>query len=179
MLTLLLLTQLPQQLPTPTYYPPNCLQRVCLYLEIMDPKEVNHYLVWNVHRMSEFRQDFKTMVERYKVLNLAPPARITKNFPPKDAISEIAVFNRTHAQYLRELQSIYRSETLTRQIQENDKLYEFWDLIRDCAQDYYYVAFRRGQLLKLINLVGRDRFYEMIELRDWPPPVPVWRFYSP
>jgi hypothetical protein len=146
------------------------LQQVALAWELMDPREV--------HRTFALAEDLPTDVRviqrRWLELADAPPLQDCMRFPDRRLVHDLLDFNRAYRQQLEARYGVevtYRWD-LHEAIQETERLFKIWDLVRDSRCELYYVNFRRGALKRLRDSIG-DTAYITGEL---PPHVPIWRF---
>ena len=146
------------------------LQAVAVQWEILDPREVRYVLTRN----EDFTSDLTLLRRRHADLDGAPPVHDCVRFPDRTVVNEMLAFNRAYRQNLETRLSV---ETvcwwdLRETLQEADRLYQIWDLVRDSRCDYYYVTVRRQALKKVKETVGDAAYYN----GTMPPHVPVWRF---
>jgi len=146
------------------------LQTLAIQWEILDPREVRYVLT----RPEDFSSDLKLLRRRYHELTGAPPLTDGLRFPDRSAISDMLAFNRAYRQNLdnRLAVELVRWWELQEAVQESDKLYQIWDLVRDARCDYYYVTVRRQALKRLREMIGAQAYYS----GTLPPYVPLWRF---
>ncbi len=146
------------------------LQTLAIQWEILDPREVRYVLT----RSEDFASDLKLLRRRYQELATAPPLSDCYRFPDRSTISDLLAFNRAYRQNLdsRMPVELVRSWELREALQETDRLYQVWDLVRDARCDYYYVTVRRQSLKRLRESIGPDAYYA----GQLPPHVPLWRF---
>jgi hypothetical protein len=148
------------------------VQNLAIQWEILDPREVRYVLT----RSEDFASDLKLLRRRYHELLGAPPLSDGFRFPERSAISDMLAFNRAYRQNLDNRLSVemVRVWELQEAVQEADRLYQVWDLVRDARCDYYYVTVRRQALKRLRDLVGQEAYYS----GNLPPYVPLWRFQT-
>jgi hypothetical protein len=146
------------------------LQALAISWEILDPREVRYVLT----RPEDFGADLKLLRRRYQDLFDAPPLCDGLRFPDRGLINEMLSFNRAYRQHLDSRQSLDTTYwwELHEAVQEADRLYQIWDMVRDARCDYYYVTVRRQALKKLRESIGPQAYYT----GNLPPHVPVWRF---
>jgi hypothetical protein len=146
------------------------LQDLAISLEVLDPREVRYVLT----RGEDFAADLKLLRRRYRELGDAPPLHDCMRFPDRALINDLLSFNRAYRQHLDSRQSLEGTYwwELREVLQEADRLYQIWDLVRDARCDYYYVTVRRQALKKLRDTIGYANYYN----GTLPPHVPVWRF---
>jgi hypothetical protein len=146
------------------------LRNLCLYWEILDPREVRYVLT----RPEDFPSDLKLLRRRYADLKDAPPLSDCMRFPDRSLVNDMLAFNRVYRQHLTNRQALERDNAweLREMILETDRLYAIWDLARDARCDYYYVTVRRQALKKIKEEIGDQAFYSGY----LPPHVPVWQF---
>ena len=146
------------------------LQELAQEWEILDPREARVIL----SRAEDFAADLHLLRSRRLELADVPPAHDSQRFPDRAAVAEHLTFNRAYRQKLatRQLTESGRWWELQAAIQESDRLYEVWDLVRDARCDYYYVTVRRAALKRLRAAIGEEAYYS----GQMPPHVPVWRF---
>jgi hypothetical protein len=146
------------------------IQAVAVQWEILDTREERYVLTRN----EDFNSDLKLLRRRYADLADAPFVYDCMRFPDRAVVNEMLAFNRAYRQHLETRLSM---ETigwwdLRETLQEADRLYQIWDLVRDSRCDYYYVTVRRQALKKVKETVGDAAYYN----GTMPPHVPVWRF---
>lgn len=148
----------------------DAMQIVAVQWEILDPREVRYVLT----REEDFEADVRLLRRRYHELLGAPSLSDGNRFPERGAISDMLAFNRAYRQSLdsRLAVELVRWWELQEAVQETDRLYAVWDLVRDARCDYYYVTVRRGALKRLRDMVGPELYYS----GNMPPYVPLWRF---
>jgi hypothetical protein len=146
------------------------LQAVAIEWEILDPREVRYVLT----RDEDFASDMKLLRRRYIDLADAPPVHDCVRFPDRNVVNEMLAFNRAYRQHLETKLSMEPTFwwDLRETLQEADRLYQIWDLVRDSRCDYYYVTVRRQALKKVKETVGDAAYYN----GAMPPHVPLWRF---
>jgi hypothetical protein len=146
------------------------LQAVAVQWEILDPREVRYVLTRN----EDFGSDLRLLRRRYIDLADAPPVHDCVRFPDRAVVNEMLAFNRAYRQHLETRLSMETMSwwDLRETLQEADRLYQVWDLVRDSRCDYYYVTVRRQALKRVKELVGDAAYYN----GNMPPHVPVWRF---
>jgi hypothetical protein len=146
------------------------LQALAIQWEILDPREVRYVLT----RPEDFASDLKLLRRRYHELTGAPPLGDGMRFPDRSTISDMLAFNRAYRQSLDSRVSVELVHwwELQEAVQESDRLYQIWDLVRDARCDYYYVTVRRQALKRLRDMIGPEAYYS----GTLPPYVPVWRF---
>lgn len=146
------------------------LQSLAVSWEVLDPRERRFVLT----RDEDFGSDLTLLRRRYRDLADAPPVHDCMRFPTRALINDLLAFNRAYRQYLDNRQALDDAAywQLHETLQEADRLYQVWDLVRDARCDYYYVTVRRQALKKLRDTVGYKDYYN----GTLPPHVPVWRF---
>jgi len=146
------------------------LQAMAISWEVLDPREVRYVLT----RAEDFCTDLKLLRRRYRELGDAPPLDDCLRFPDRAVVNDLLSFNRAYRQHLDCRLSLELTHwwELRECVQEADRLYHIWDLVRDARCDYYYVTVRRQALKKLRETVGEQAYYS----GNLPPHVPVWRF---
>ena len=103
---------------------------------------------------------------------MLPPLGMANVLPGKDTIAEYRRANCTLRCEMEKLLELGRFTEAEIVLQETQDLYKFWDRAQDIHAEYYGVYARRCWLLRLISDMG----YEAFILREFPPPIPVWRF---
>jgi hypothetical protein len=146
------------------------VQALALNWELLDPQECRYTL----SRAEDFAGDLKLLRRRHQDLADAPPLGDSLRFPPRALVNELLSFNRAYKQHLDSRQSLEVTSwwELHETLQEVDRLYVIWDLVRDARCDIYYVSVRRQALRKLREAIGADAYYS----GNLPPHVPIWRF---
>jgi hypothetical protein len=146
------------------------LQSLALSWEILDPRETRYVL----NRAEDLAADLRLLRRRCVDLAEAPPLHDCMRFPDRALVNDMLAFNRAYRQNLDTLMSVERAQwwEVRNVIQEVDRLYQIWDLVRDARCEYYYVSVRRGALKRLREAIGDDAYYSGC----LPPHVPVWRF---
>jgi hypothetical protein len=146
------------------------LQRLALSWELLDPQECRYTL----SRPEDFVGDLTLLRRRYHELADAPPLADSLRFPPRAVVNELLAFNRAYWQHLGSRQNLDVTSwwELHETLQEVERLYVIWDLVRDSRCEIYYVSVRRGALKKLREAIGSEAYYS----GTLPPHVPVWRF---
>jgi hypothetical protein len=146
------------------------LRNLCLYWEILDPREVRYVLT----RAEDFPCDLKLLRRRFADLSDAPPLYDCMRFPDRNLVNDMLTFNRAYKQHLENRQALELSNAweLHEMLLEVDRLFQVWDLVRDTRCDYYYVTVRRQALKKLKESIGDEAYYS----GRLPPHVPVWHF---
>src|SRR5579862_5780084 len=146
------------------------LQAVAIEWEILDPREVRYVLT----RDEDFVSDMRLLRRRYTDLQDAPPVHDCVRFPDRNVVNDMLTFNRAYRQHLESKLSLETTFwwDMRETLQEADRLYQLWDLVRDSRCDYYYVTVRRQALKKVKEIVGDAAYYN----GTMPPHVPLWRF---
>lgn len=146
------------------------IQVIAIEREILDYREIRYVLT----RPEDFKSDLRLLQRRNKELINAPYTSDSARLPERVLVNEFLKFNREYRSNLSALKEIdlVNTETITTTISETDKLYQVWDLIRDCRCEYYYISVRRLALKKLFELIGPNNYYS----GQYPPYVPFYRF---
>jgi hypothetical protein len=146
------------------------LQAVALSWELLDPRECRSVLT----RPQDFAGDLKLVRRRYDELWDAPSVHDCMRFPDRALVNDLLAFNRAYRQHLCSRQSLERVYwwEVHQAVEETNRLYDIWDLVRDARCDVFYVSVRRQALKKLREAVGPEAYYN----GPLPPHVPVWRF---
>jgi hypothetical protein len=146
------------------------VQALALSWELLDPQECRYTL----SRPEDFAGDLKLLRRRYHDLADAPPLGDAIRFPHRNMVNELLAFNRAYRQHLDSRQSLEATSwwELHETLQEVDRLFVIWDLVRDARCDIYYVSVRRQALKKLREAIGPEAYYS----GNLPPHVPIWRF---
>jgi hypothetical protein len=146
------------------------VRAVALAWELLDPQECRYTL----SRPEDFPGDLRLLVRRQHELADAPPLCDSLRLPHRALVNELLAFNRAYRQHLDSRQSLEVTSwwELHETLQEVDRLYQIWDLVRDARCDIYYVSVRRQALKKLREAIGPDAYYS----GTLPPHVPTWRF---
>jgi hypothetical protein len=145
-------------------------QSLALAWEMLDRREMKYVLA----RSEDFGSDVRLMRKRWEELADAPPLHDGIRFPDRALVNDLLSFNRAYRQNLEAQQSLDRDHfwELREVVQEVDRLYQVWDLVRDARCEYFYVTVRRSALKKLRDTLGEEAYYSA----SMPPHVPVWRF---
>jgi hypothetical protein len=127
-------------------------------------------------RAEDFASDLKLLRRRFHELQGAPLVNDGLRFPERSTISDMLAFNRSYKQNLDNRLAVeaVRWWELQEAVQETDRLYQVWDLVRDARCDYYYVTVRRQALKRLRDMIGQEAYYS----GNLPPYVPLWRFQT-
>ena len=146
------------------------MQSIAVQWEIMDPREARYML----NRPGEFAADLKILRRRFADLRDAPPLHDAMGFPDRTLINDLLAFNRAYHMHVDNLQTLELAYwwELRETLQENQRLYEVWDTVRDARCPYYHVTVRREALKKLRCMLG----YQAYSSGRLPPHVPIWRF---
>ncbi|MCE9534632.1 MAG: hypothetical protein K8T89_26455 [Planctomycetes bacterium] len=138
--------------------------------EILDPRETNFI----VSRREDMKNDIEILRKRYNELKGAPLLNDAKRFPERAAVSEMISFNRALRNHIDGRQHLEtdRGAEHRDMLFETDRLFTFWDAVRDARCDFYYVTTRRLALKRVRDLIGNDAYYS----GNLPPYVPTWRF---
>jgi hypothetical protein len=148
------------------------LHAVAVCWEIFDPREARDY----DGRPQDFADHLKMLRARQRDLRDAPPLHDCQRFPDRNLINEMITFNRAYHQQLvnrQKLEVAYEREMRVA-VEETERLYAIWDLVRDSRTEFYYVAVRREAMKKLREMVGSQVYYSGC----LPPHVPMWTFAS-
>lgn len=146
------------------------IKGVAFIVELMDARESNFL----VRKQEEFLADLTILRERATSLRYAPAIAEHERFNiSRDASGEFILFNRGYKRHLEDLIALYPDRAgISSAIEETDRLYRSWDILRDSKTTYYYTHVRRQALLKLKEIIGA----EMFSKGQMPPHVPYWRF---
>lgn len=146
------------------------VRRIAVRDELLDPRECSYFLV----TPEAFQADLDILRVRRASLAGAPLVGDANRLPNRDAVNNLATFNRAFRRHLenRLVWEAERSDLFGSVLEETDRLYRVWDAVRDARCEFYYVTVRRDALARLVRLIGADA-YERMEL---PPHVPGWRF---
>ncbi|VTR90859.1 Hypothetical conserved protein OS=uncultured planctomycete GN=HGMM_F22C11C15 PE=4 SV=1 [Gemmata massiliana] len=162
----------PEQMPAPERWPAvrEAIHKTAVRWEIMDPREERYLLA----AREDFETDLNLLRKRYVELNDAPKLMDCQRLPDRRTVNELIKFNRAFRKNLeeREVWELDRTDLFTQTMQETDRLYQYWDAIRDAQCDFYYVTVRRAALKKLREFIGEEAFLAGV----MPPYVPEWRF---
>jgi hypothetical protein len=142
---------------------------LALRWEVLDPRESGHLLA----RADDFKDDLRTLQERFEELRTAPPLCEADRFPGRELVSDMMAFNRTYHETIAkrlELDRIH-AEELRQALHETDQLHRVWNTVHEINCPYYYVTYRRQALRQLRDLIGEQAFYT----GNLPPHVPLWR----
>ena len=148
------------------------VKALALRLELLDPREARYILT----RPQDFGSDLTLLRQRYRELADAPPLADGQRFPDRAAINDMLAFNQIYRQNLENRLAVetVRARELQEAIQETDRLYFLWNLVRDARCDYYDVTVRRQALKRLRDLAGEEAYSS----GHLPPYVPLWRFQT-
>ena len=158
--------------PTPERWPiiRDALHQTAVQWEILDPRETRYVLT----KPEDFQGDLDFLRKRRVDLAEAPRIVDAQHLPDRNTINDCIRFNRAFRKNM-ELRSAWesdRADFIRQVINENERLYQVWDAIRDARSDLHYVTTRRFALLKLRDLIGPEAFASGIN----QPYVPDWRF---
>jgi hypothetical protein len=145
------------------------LRHVALDWQLLDPRESKALLV----RPDAFAADLAWLRKRHASLEHAPYAGEADRLPMARTISEGMALNRARwEQWRRRLETEPpepESLKLEGAVNEADRLYRLWDLMRDARRESYLVTERRKALASLRLAIGWAAFHR----GDWPPPAPA------
>ena len=138
--------------------------------ELMDPRETNFML----SKREDLKNDVDILRKRCADLKGVPLIGDSNRFPERFAVTEMLAFNRALRKHIDDRQHLEpdRGASYREALRETDKLYQFWDAVRDARCDFYYVTTRRYALKKTRDLIGPEAYYS----GNLPPYVPTWRF---
>lgn len=170
-LTALWLLTLPvdsEKLPAPNLFTE--VQNAAVQLQLMDWHQRSMIL----YRFGDVVGDMRLLRVYYRDLRGAPLVQDADEFPDCKQTDEALNFNRNFRTWLtrRRDMDLTRYDYYKEIIKETDRLYDFWDTLRDANREYYYVGTRRSALKRLRGLLGDECYYR----REMPPPAPYWRF---
>lgn len=146
------------------------LQCLGVAWELLDPRECRRTFM----RAEDLACDLRLLRKRYDELCDAPPLHDCMRFPDRSLVNEMIAFNRAYKAHLESrapLELTWWWE-LHESLQETERLFQIWDLVRDARCQFYYVNVRRGSLKKLRETLGPVAYYG----GQLPPHVPIWRF---
>jgi hypothetical protein len=146
------------------------LQSVALAWELMDRREAHRTFVL----AEDLPCDVRLIQRRWAELGDAPPLHDCMRFPDRRLVHDMLAFNRNYRQHLEACQALevtYWWE-LHEAIQETERLFRIWDLVRDSRCELYYINVRRGALKRLRETLGETAYLN----GQLPPHVPIWRF---
>jgi hypothetical protein len=148
------------------------LRDLSVSLQIIDVQERRYTLVLP----SDFHEDLAKLRKRNNELHDAPSAEDALRFPSREVVNKLLEFNREYRQHLVNVRDAfpYRYWEYVFVIEETERLYRIWDLVRDAGCEYYYITVRRQALKELRDLIGYDDYYRS----KLPPWVPTWRFQA-
>ncbi len=139
--------------------------------ELADPREISQFF----QNPDEYASDVGVLQIRYQSLKNAPTLWYSGVFPQDICmIDQQKSMNKEYDRFI-DSQTDFLKISWVRNNkikQENLRLYEIYDTLRDAKCAYYYVHVRRTALMKLREALGYEDFYE----GRLPPPVPLWRF---
>jgi hypothetical protein len=162
----------PEQTPPEDRWPKvrEALHKTAIDMELMDARESRYMLATR----DDFEADLNLLRKRHVDLADAPKLADCQRLPERRTVGELIKFNRAYRKNLeeREVWEADRTDRLHAAIDETDRLYRYWDAIRDAQCDFYYVTVRRTALLKLRDGIGAEDF----DTGRMPPHVPNWRF---
>jgi hypothetical protein len=145
------------------------IRSLALQWEVLDPRETGHLLA----RAEDFKDDLRTLQERFAELRTAPPISEAQRFPGRELVSDMMAFNRAYHENLTkrlEMDAVH-AEELRSTLLETDQLHRVWNTVHEINCPYYYITYRRQALRQLRELVGDESFYS----GSLPPHVPIWR----
>lgn len=120
-----------------------------------------------------FGQDLRWCQSWAARLRDSPPLADHCWLPPKAAIEAALDFNGEHQAWLdhrgRSRSGCWRTEDW---MEEARRLGEIWELARQSTNPTRQWYYRREDLARLRDLIGREAYYR----GEMPPSVPVWRF---
>jgi hypothetical protein len=152
----------PQQVPEPLW---QALKRVALATEVVGPHER-----W----ANDFHSELLYVRRHWRELAEAPALDDSRRLPPPDLVLSSCRLNWSYQEYLKARRCVCRHhwDELTIALEETQRLYQFWELVREagCAERSW--ACRRRALLRLRELLGPVAFYNA----DLPPCLPLWLF---
>ena len=146
------------------------IRTVAIDWEILDPRE-NSFILAD---RSEFPNDIDLLRRRYRELRDAPRLVEAQRLPSLAFVEQACRFNRRFQEHLerRAAFELDRSYVLGIVISENERLYQFWDTVRDVRCDYHFVVCRRFALKQIRDMLESEAYLS----GNFPPPVPTWRF---
>ncbi len=148
------------------------LQHVAVQWELLDPREVRYVL----GRPEDSLSDLAIVQKRYQDLQGAPWLYDRLRFPDRQTVNEFLAFNRAYRRTIdvRQPLELHNWWQMRAALQETDRLYLVWDLVRDAQCHYYYVSVRRNALKRLKEMIGDEAYYS----GKLPPYVPLHHFAS-
>lgn len=155
-----------------------CLQRVAIQQEWMEEADctwTDGPQPWHLFTRRDRLQHDCDVIRRHAVeLRDCPRLIEASQFPSIDANRDGRCLNRRYRDHLfgRLAWEQDRAGMIGLVIEENERLYQVWNLADDAVQPYFGVVKRRTALRKLRELLGEDDY----QAGRLPPPVPVWRF---
>lgn len=135
-------------------------------LDLIDQRE----RIYLGFRLANANDDITSLYNRYIDLHDAPALQDHDRLIDRQTINHWLDMNRSYEQQLKNF--VVQSAEIRAALDENSKLYRFWDKMRDCQSEYYYVAVRRQAMKDLRTLMGEADYYA----GRWWPYVPLWRF---
>lgn len=138
----------------------------CLELEIIDRREVSHFLV------GDMLGDLASLKTRASTFNDVPLLRDCDRLPHWKAVNEYLAFNRTFRDTLvtRRMLCPVHNTAISEAIADVDRAHAVWNVVRDARCEYYYVTVRRQALQLLKERIGAEAYHRM----SLPPHVPLW-----
>ena len=146
------------------------IHQLAINWEILDSREARYTNL----RVEDFRSDLNLMRQRFHDLLDAPPLSDCMRFPPRRFVSDLLTFNRNYRDQVEKCRvaGTNPDPQYDEILQETERLYQLWDVIRDCRCDYYYITVRRQALKRARDMMGEEAYYS----GRYPPHVPLWRF---
>lgn len=92
--------------------------------------------------------------------------------PPQWVCREHLKFNRAHDRWLSN--AVLMDERYGPQARENNAIWEFWNNADDATNLERSVWMRRRSLAECRRFIDAESWYA----RDFPPAVPIWRFWN-
>lgn len=154
--------------PVPTRAPEplwDALKRVALTLEVVGPNER-----W----ANNFEQELAYVRRHWRDLENAPSLADCSRLPPAELAMAYCRLNWSYQESLkaRRWLSRHRWDEMTEALDETQKLYQVWELVRDAVSTDRNWACRRRALLRLREAIGPEAYYS----GELPPCLPLWRF---
>ncbi len=133
----------------------NTLQLIVIFLlsnQIMDKRELKYVFI----NTSDLISDMKIMSDRINNLKDVDSVEFAYIFPPRWAINEYLLLNKSYRQFLGRAKLLYPGTSIFQDtIEEVDYLYTLYDKIRDAQCEYYYIHIRREALKEAKRLLDQ------------------------
>lgn len=141
------------------------LKRVAQATEVVGPHER-----W----ATDFRSELAYCRRHYRELDEAPPLQDCLRLPSAEMAVGYCRLNWSYQEGLKARRWVnrHRWDELSEALEEAQKLYQVWELVRESLSPDRSWACRRRALLRLRESLGPAAYYA----GDLPPCLPHWRF---